>query len=111
MSDVIQKIKHLFQKISKPAHTYNRKILKPSHDWMIIFTTTLFAILICAIGAYYFYGQVDDGKFFATSTENVENEVKINTTLLNTTVADINAREEKLSVAKQGSSIPSDPSK
>lgn len=109
MSDYLNKIKDWFSKFSKPKTVYSRDGVEPKKDWGIILTTTTFILVILALVAAYFYIQVDRGNLFSISSEDVENEAKINKNLLNKTVQDINQRKSNFESVESGV-VPQDPS-
>jgi hypothetical protein len=106
-----EQIKEWFQKFLKKEPSYGRKFLRPSRDWGIILFFTFFCLILCAIGSYYFYEKVDSGEYFSTTEENIENEAKINISLLSKTVSDLNIRAENLKEAEAGNIAPADPAK
>ncbi len=109
MSEYLNKIKDWFSKFSKPKTVYSKGGVEPKKDWGIILTTMFFILVILALVAVYFYIQVDRGNLFSVSSEDVENEAKINKNLLDKTVHDINQRKSNFESVSAGS-VPSDPS-
>jgi hypothetical protein len=110
MQDFLSKMKGSFAKITAKQPSYERKILRPMHDWMLIFIAAFVAMLCCAAIAYYFYVRVDSGKLFTVPAETVQSEVKINESLLKKTLDDFDARAAAQAKAKQGVA-PADPSR
>lgn len=111
MSDLLQKIKLLIGKLKTGKISYERRAVKPMRDWRFILSVTFFILCILSIFAFYFYIKIDDGSFFTMTSDDAQNEIKINDVLLNKTVNDINARQTTNANIRNGSiSIPSDPS-
>lgn len=111
MQDLFQKIKVWYEKMMTRTPSYERPAVRPSHDWVYIFVTTQIAILLVASIAIYFYIEVDKGKLFVVVKDEVQNEAKINTVLLEKTVDDINKREANLIKSQQEKISPPDPSR
>ncbi len=111
MTDYLNKTKTWFQNFPHREPSYGRKFLRPHKDWMIIFFSSLACVFLGALGAFYFYKQVDSGKYFTVDEEIAENEIKINISLLTHTVNDLNVRVENLKEAERGGIAPNDPAK
>ncbi len=93
MSSLLQKIKLIFDKLKTAKVSYERHIINPKNDWMILLTTTFIVLCIMVVVSFYFYTQIDQGKFFMTEAIDKTKEIKIDTSLLKKTVDDINLRE------------------
>ncbi len=111
MKDFFNKITGWWQKVSIQQSSYEKKTIKPTHDWTVIFMATQIVIIVCAVGAYYFYVNVDAGNFFAVTQDSVENEAKINIALLQKTASDIDVREKNFESTKGLDFAFPDPSK
>lgn len=110
MNDYINKIKNSFHGLGKKEATYEREGVMPKRDWQIIlFVFTLSLIFMAGIAGY-FYMQVSSGRIFGVTVQEGLNEIKINKTLLNKTIGDINERKKSFDVIKQGGEAPMDPS-
>ncbi len=110
MSDFINKTKAWFGKIQKRDSSYEKDGIRPKRDWEIILSFTTVLLIILAAVAGYFYMQVDQGKLFKVAADDVENEAKINKTLLDKTIGDINERRKSFETVMQGGIVSADPS-
>ena len=110
MADNIQKIKAWYEKMHVSQVSYEKSGIKPTKDWRILLGVTCMMLCLLAVLAFYFYTSVNNGSFFTTSQDGVMNEVKINESLFNKTIDNINTREMLLNSIKQGRQTPADPS-
>lgn len=110
MSDLTQKIKDWYTKISPTKTSFERSGISPKRDWRILLVSTFAVVLVMAGISLYLYIQINNGTLFVTLTENTEIEVKIDKVLLEKTINDINVRKTTLGDVIQNKSIPADPS-
>lgn len=110
MSNFINNIKTWFDHAGKRESSYEKDGVRPKKDWEVILTIMTFLLIILAIVAGYFYTQVNQGKLFQVPPGDIENEVKINKTLLDKTIGDINERRKSFGAIGQGGTVPADPS-
>lgn len=110
MEDYINKAKVWLSSMKNKESSYEKEGIRPKRDWEIILSGATFALFIMALVAGYFYTQVNKGNLFQVASGDTENEIKINKTLLDKTINDINDRQKSFDAAKQGSNIPPDPS-
>ena len=109
MKGLLQKIKDWYAKIRVKKESYKISGIKPVHDWRIILISTQIIIIILAIVAFYFFTQIEAGKFFVVKEKKTEKDIKIDDTLLKKTVDDINSRKTTFDEIKNGG-VPADPS-
>src|SRR4051812_4634952 len=110
MSDLLQKIKNLTYKVRMFKTSYGRDIINPERDWKIILLSSFILLCLGAISAYYFYIEVDSGKFFIITRENAEKEFKLDTNLLKKTIEDINLRQTTYNKVNDSRVVPKEPS-
>lgn len=110
MSKIINKIKFWHKNQESEKISYENKSIRPKSDWSKILVATIVIVTIFASFSIYFYLKVDDGTYFKVENEESLVEVKINNSLLNKIVDDINTREKKLMEIKEGKDIPPNPS-
>ena len=90
--------------------SYEERGMRPLRDWDILLVTSCLTLLFIALFAFYFYGQINQGKLFIVTQNDVDREVKINANLLQKITNEIKLRETTLQSIKQNKAIPSDPS-
>jgi hypothetical protein len=111
MKETFTKLNLWWSKLKIAEINYEKKGIRPLKDWQRILTVTFFLLVILVIFSFYFYVEVDKGKFFTIPLGgDTKNEVKINNSLLDKVVSDINQRKSDFSQIKQNPIIPSDPS-
>ena len=110
MSDLIQKIKNLFNKAKTPKISYVRAGVRPLRDWRIMLSAVFICLFVTAAFAFYFYTQIDNGSLFSSPASDVVGGPKINPTLLKKIVDDSIARESSRLEIQNSKPIPSDPS-
>ncbi len=109
MSDLLKKIKDKYNKIRKGHTSYTKAGIRPTHDWAVMLIATSLTVCLLIILAICFYVLVDQGKLFVVTVDDSQKEVKINTTLLDKVVGDINTREANLLKANQNQLSQPDP--
>lgn len=110
MSDLFKKIKSWFDKIKVREYSYEKGGLNPAKDWTVSLISAISVVILFAIFSVYLYLQIDANQIFNVTSNADNNEAKINMTLLDKTVSDINQREQVTSDIKQNKNIPTDPS-
>ncbi len=110
MSETFNKIKNWYQNLSSSKVSFERKGIKPTRDWNIVIFSSLIAVVIFGSLAFYFYVKVENGTFFGASSVEDLTEVKINNTILNKLISDINNRERNLSEIETNKKSPPNPS-
>ncbi len=110
MSELISKIKNWYQTRGVSKISFERKGIKPTRDWNIVIFSAALLLFISGAIAFYFYIKVESGTFFSTTTAEDLKEVKINNKVLDKLIADINAREKKLSEIQTNKNFPANPS-
>ena len=109
MTNILKKIKGLYDKSREKKLSYDKKGINPKHDWSILLSVT-FAVLLCmAIFAFYFYMEISRGKLFKVGNNVIDKEVKIDSVLLKKIVDESNLRAESLQEIKT-KTTPQDPS-
>ena len=109
MLRLLQKIKVLYGKIHVTRISYERRGMRPNHDWNVFLVMSSVILLVITFFAFYFYTQVNQGNLFIVAENNSGKEVKINNSLLQKIVDEIKSREKSLQSIKQNK-IPPDPS-
>ena len=109
MSGLLQKIKTWYGKVRTKGQSYKISGIRPVRDWRIILFSTQIIILILVIVAFYFYTQINQGKFFVVKDNSTKDDIKINEVLLKKTVNDINLRKTSFEEIRN-KGVPSDPS-
>ena len=110
MQTFLDKIKTSFKQISLKKVSYKKKSIRPGKHWRIILVTSQIIIIVLGFIAYYFYNEINNGRFFVVDNEPVESEIKINTELLKKIVSNLTSKEEVLSEIIIGKIVPPDPS-
>jgi hypothetical protein len=110
MNDSFKKIKDWYQNLTTKKISFERTGIKPARDWNIIIFVSLFVLFICGGVAFYFYVKVENGTFFDVSTSEELKEVKINNSVLNKLITDINNRQRKLEEIQTVKKAPANPS-
>ena len=110
MKGLLQKIKSWYEKLRNPGISYQIQGLNPAHDWRLILVTTFVLICLEAFLAFYFYIQIDSGKFFVVTGNSEEKEVKLDQSLLQKTVDDLNLKEANLVKIRADRVSPKEPS-
>lgn len=102
-------IKDFFAKIKTKKILYVKKSINPTHDWNIFVSFSLLIFILGFIFSLYFYNQVNSGNwFFKSSNSSVDKLVKINQTLLDKIIQDINIKQ--VSRDNISKNVPKDPS-
>ena len=110
MSRLFQKIKGLYGKIHITHLSYEKRGMRPKHDWKILLVTSCIVLLLMTFFSFYFYTRISQGRLFVVTKNNSGKEVTINSILLQKIVNEIKLREESLHAIKQNKVVPSDPS-
>ena len=110
MSNLFQKIKEFYKKLTIKKLSYDRDDIKPKHDWAIILIVGQTIVCIGVVISLYIFIQADSGKLFVLSKGAVSNETTINTVLFKKIVDEINLRETSLKTITEIKVIPADPS-
>ena len=110
MSRLFQKIKGLYGKINIRHVSYERGGMRPKRDWNILLSLASIVLLILIFSSSYLYKGISKGSLFMVTKNNVDREVRINSSLLQKVVGDIKLREESFKNTKQNKGIPADPS-
>lgn len=104
--EIINKIKKLLSRDKKNI-SYDKPVIKPVKDWVIMLIISQILIFICAVFALYFYIQVDRGDFYSIPENDLTNDAVINSNLLDRTIDYIKDKEEKFN--SPVIDIPEDP--
>ena len=110
MSQLSQKIKILYGKIDTRPISYERRGMRPKHDWNILLAVSCLVLLLETLFAFYFYTGINQGKLFIVAENNMDREVKINNNLLQKIVSEIKLRQKSMDNIKQNEVVPPDPS-
>ena len=110
MSQLLQKIKALYGKMHVTHISYEKHGMNPRHDWNIILFASCLALLFETIFAFYFYTEINQGRLFIVTENNLDREIKINDNLLEKIVNEIKLRQKSLEAIRQNKSVPPDPS-
>lgn len=94
MSNIFQKIKDVLKKIKTKSTSYAKSGVNPTKDWNVMVIITVAVFFVLGILGWYFFNQISDGKLFIIDLEKTQKEVKINSSILDSVVADIHKREE-----------------
>ncbi len=106
----LDKIKIWFSSLTKKTASFEKKRIRPTHDWVVILIVTQTIMLGILAFAFYFYLKINKGEFFQVVVDESQNEVKINSVLLKSTIENINTRAQNFNKINQGQGIPPDPS-
>ena len=109
MTNILKQIKGLYNKSREKKLSYEKRGINPKHHWSILLSVTFVMLLCIAIFAFYFYTEINQGKFFTVKNKAIEKEVKIDSALLKKIVDEINLRAKSLKEIKT-KTIPQDPS-
>ncbi len=110
MQESLEKIKLNIEKFFSKKVSYKKKGIRPGKHWKIILITTQISLVILGFIAYYFYNEINEGRFAVSEIEENQSEVKINVDLLKNVIKDLSSKEETLQQIKIGKPVPSDPS-
>lgn len=110
MKDILNQIKSLYKKLNVRKVSYEVSGIMPSRDWFIILISSQVIILILAVASVFFYYKVDRGEIFKVEDLTAEGETKINMTVLDALIKEINTKEQNTTIVRQRGEIPSDPS-
>jgi|SRR3989344_7221846 len=109
MIDLLKETKLFYSKITKKEETYERRAIRPAQDWLALLVISFVVFCLLVLFASYFYLQIREDKLFTINKDDMLKETKLNTSLLQKTINDINTREELTSNLKNGVTPP-DPS-
>lgn len=111
MSQLLDKIKLLIEKFRTKKISYERGGIKPLRDWRVFLYIIFITLCILIVLAFYIYTKVENSTLFVVSKDNTESLKKINQTLLEKTIDDINIRQKAGADVRNGAvSAPVDPS-
>ena len=89
--------------------SYESHGINPTKDWLVILISAQILVILLGVFSVYLYIQIEEGKIFNVETEDVADEAKIKTTLLEKAIKDIKNKEEVTEAMRQGKGIPADP--
>lgn len=106
MNNYFEKIKKYFGHMMKKRTPLDSEGIMPKSDWHIIISVTLITFCLICFLAWYIYGQVTVGAWFAKESETITTNNKIDQVLLKSTIDRMDAEN----LQTKNLSTPNDPS-